>query len=1051
MTAFVGRAEPLARLTAALQAAAAGSDGVGSGRAGLVLVTGEAGIGKTALLTRFAADAVRHGATVVWGTCWDADLAPAWWPWTQALRALLDQWGRRDLAGAELAAIVPELAAGVSPAGSDASGRLRVLDAARQLLGEAAAEAPLAVILDDLQWADQSTVDLMRFVVPQQQRGALLLVGAYRPQEVSPDIAAALADLAVRAELLALQGLSAGEVAELLQVVAGPAAPHRWAPLVHERSGGHPFYARELCHLLATTGTAHDVPTAVREVINGRLARLSTACAALLDAAAVAGSQLQPDVLADVTDDDPTRVIALAAEAFAAGILARAGDQLGAVRFAHDLYREAIYVSLPPGRRLDLHHRTAAALQRRHERGSPVFAAELARHFTAALPAAGIAPALLWAHAAARIDAGQYAFAEAAGHLTRLRSAIDAANGKPSEADLVHLLTTEADLRLRAGDASRAHALLDTAWARATATGTAELVGAVALGLDRLDARFAMPRADLIGVLETAREAVRSSGTPAEARVTAALARQLQHSVPADRPGARSLAEHAVRIARTVPDPTTLASCLLALHDTLWTPGTAAERARITAEIADLAKRANDAERHAQALLLTATGQLESGSAAFRATFAEYAYLTVRLRQPRHDYLLRTRQAALALIDGDIETGERLSADAAALGEKVGDSDTGNVRMSQRLEVVRARNDATELREMAAEAVRWWIGAPAHAHAVAAGFSARAGDLDTARRELDTVLALDWRTDRSYLWSVLVGEMTTAAIALEDRPLCEHLLDDLRPIADTCAVNGALVCFMGAHAHRVGLLYAALGRPAPARQWLRHALDIHRRLNARAWLAETLDALAGTGGPGAAEHARHARVVRAELGLAPPVVIDRTDDPPRLRRVGDMWEASFRGDTVYLRDVKGLHDLAALLANPGVDLPAVQLAGAEVSDGPRTARSDPVLDRAALVAYRRRLTELDEELAAARADADLAGQRRASDEREQLLGELGRATRPDGASRAIGTSTAERARKAVTARVRDAIRRITDALPALGSHLDRTIRTGTVCRYEPRS
>lgn len=373
---------------------------------------------------------------------------------------------------------------------------------------------------------------------------------------------------------------------------------------------------------------------------------------------------------------------------------------------------------------------------------------------------------------------------------------------------------------------------------------------------------------------------------------------------------------------------------------------------------------------------------------------------------------------------------------------------TGNVRMSQRLEIVRARNDPGELRDMAAEAVRWWIGAPAHAHAVAAGFAARAGDLGTARRELDTVLALDWRTDRSYLWSVFVGEMTTAAIALGDRPLCERLLDDLQPIADTCAVNGALVCFMGAHAHRVGLLHAALGRPEPARQALQHALDIHRRLNARIWLAETNHALAGLGGPDAAQHARQVSAVR---GLRSPSTVDVAAGAPRLRRVGDMWEASYRGQVAYLRDAKGLHDLAALLANPGVDLPALRLAGTELSDSRLTARNDPILDRTALTAYRQRLADLDAELAAARADADLASQRRATDEREQLLGELRRATRPDGTSRAISTTSAERARKAVTARLRDAIRRITDALPELGIHLDRSIRTGTACRYEPQS
>ena len=1027
MPAFIGRIEPLARLTAAYRGFATPPDGVAPGWAGLVLVTGEAGIGKTSLLNRFAGEVAAEGGTVVWGSCWDGDQAPAWWPWTQALRALLDRrHGLATAARPELAAIVPELTADPPAIGADAAARIRVFDAVGQILRRATADAPVVVILDDLHWADESTVDLLRFVAQQPQAGALLLVGAYRPDEPPPGIVAGLADLATVAELVPLQGLSAGEVADLVRVVTGAAAREHWAPMVHERSGGHPFYARELCKLLAAGGGATDVPAVVREVIGRRLARLSPGCATLLDAAAVAGATLLPDVLAEVTGADTTRVAALTDEATAAGILAPAGPD-GTAEFVHDLYRETIYAALTPARRLDLHHRVATALLRRHERGSPVFATELAFHFTAAIPAAGVAPAVAWARAAADIDATRFAYVEAAGHLTRLRSAVAAAGRQLPDPDLVGLLTAEADLRLRAGDAAEARALLDTAWSRATATDRADLLGAVALGLDRVDARFAMPRANLVAVLDTARQALSGSRTTTEAKVTAALARQLQHSVPADRPRARPLADEAVGIARTLDDPATLASCLLAQHDTLWSPGTATARAAIAAAIVDLAKRADDRERHAQALLLSATAQLENGSPAFRATLTEYAYLTERLRQPRHDYLLRTRQAALALLDGDIDTGERLSAEAATLGEAVGDSDTGNVRMSQRLEIVRARNRPAELRAMAAEAVGWWVGAPAHAHAVAAGFHARAGDLDAARRDLDTVLALDdWRTDRSYLWSVFIGEMVAAAIALRDRPLCRELLDDLLPVADTCAVNAAFVCFMGAHAHRVGLLYAALDEPEPAGRWLNEALRIHRRLGARAWQAETHDALANLGGPETS-----------------------AQDAAQLRRVGALWQGSYRGRTVHLRDAKGMHDLATLLSRPGTAVSAVDLAGGRIADRAHTARTEPVLDHAALVAYRRRLADLDDELATARDQSDLARRERATDERERLLAELRRATRPGGASREFANTTAERARKAVTARIRDAIRRIADAHPEFGTHLDRTVRTGTTCVYEP--
>ena len=162
-----------------------------------------------------------------------------------------------------------------------------------------------------------------------------------------------------------------------------------------------------------------------------------------------------------------------------------------------------------------------------------------------------------------------------------------------------------------------------------------------------------------------------------------------------------------------------------------------------------------------------------------------------------------------------------------------------------------------------------------------------------------------------------------------------------------------------------------------------------------------------------------------------------------------MWQASYQGHTAFVRDTKGMHDLAALLARPGTDLSALGLAGGEISDRAHRAGAEPVIDRTALLAYRRRLAELDEELAAAEAGSDLARRQGAGDERERLLAELRRATRPDGTSRSIANSARERARKAVTARIRDAIRRITDAHPELGAHLDATIRTGTTCRYEP--
>ena len=179
MVAFVGRAEPLARLTAAYQALSSPPGGTASGWPGVVLVTGEAGIGKTTLLTQFASRVRADAGTVVWGTCWDGDQAPAWWPWTQALRALIDR--NHELVQAappELAAIVPELATNSPRVDADSATRVRVFDAAGQALSRAATSEPVVVILDDLHSADPSTVELLRFMAHEPQIGKVPVTNA---------------------------------------------------------------------------------------------------------------------------------------------------------------------------------------------------------------------------------------------------------------------------------------------------------------------------------------------------------------------------------------------------------------------------------------------------------------------------------------------------------------------------------------------------------------------------------------------------------------------------------------------------------------------------------------------------------------------------------------------------------------------------------------------------------------------------------------------------------------------------------------------------------
>jgi len=341
--------------------------------------------------------------------------------------------------------------------------------------------------------------------------------------------------------------------------------------------------------------------------------------------------------------------------------------------------------------------------------------------------------------------------------------------------------------------------------------------------------------------------------------------------------------------------------------------------------------------------------------------------------------------------------------------------------MSQRLELVRARGHPEQLLAFAVEAVEHWTGAPVHAHAVAAGFYARAGDLDAARHHVATVVDLgSWRADRSYLWSVFVRELAHAAIAVDDRRLATQLLEDLCPLAGTCGVNGAVVAFAGSHAHTAGLLAAALGRLETSRSLLMQAAATYQRLGATGWLAE----------------------VTTQTALAAP---SPGPTPATMQRRGPIWQLSFAGRNASVRHSKGLADIARLLASPGSEVHVLDLVDASDRSGP----GGDVVDRSALAAYRRRLADLDADIDDAARDQDPERRARAEAERQAVLDELGRVTRPGGRVRAFANHPAERARKAVAGRVRDAIRKLEPVLPELAAHLQRNIVTGTYCRYRP--
>ena len=406
----------------------------------MVLVSGEAGIGKTRLAEELVARASAAGAAVAWGANNEGEGAPAFWPWVQVLRTVL---GRNDLAtrpgggwpGASwLAQLVPEAATalgspGAPPALDGESARFQLSQAVMAALTTAGADRPLVVVIDDLHWADTASLALWAFVAVRLQGTGLLLVGTYRPDELSPHhpLVPILATLARQPALvrIGLEGLSVPEVACFVDRGWAVTPSDDLAAALHARTEGNPFFLTELTRLLASEGTlgradavaAAHVPAGVRDVLRRRLARLPDATNALMRVAAVVGRTFDLGLLAAAGDSDEDRTLHAVEAALVTGVVTDDPAAVGRYRFAHALVQQAIYDNLSAMRRARLHAQVGAAVESLPRDDARL--SELALHFHRAAPAIGPEKGVAYALEAATEAQARLAYEAVEEHLGR--------------------------------------------------------------------------------------------------------------------------------------------------------------------------------------------------------------------------------------------------------------------------------------------------------------------------------------------------------------------------------------------------------------------------------------------------------------------------------------------------------------------------------------------------------------------------------------------------------------------------------------------------------
>ena len=357
-TAFVGRAAELELLRSHLAATQTGAQR-------LVLLAGEAGIGKTRLAIELARIARDEGATVLYGRC--EEHAPlAYGAFAQALR--------EPAATRRVPEDVFELTRGIEPSRADER-RYQLFESVAVALREMAHERPLVLVLDDLHWADTPTLALLRHLA-RSDVGATLIVGSYRETDLTREhpLARALADLQRERllERIDVGALQPTDVGAMVGAWAGLEAAPELARAIHEHTEGNPFFIEELLRHLSETGALRQedgrlvaglsaarlaVPEGVKAIIGQRLERLSEQCNSVLTVASVIGREFDIDSLQRASDLGTEPLLAALDEAVAARVIEEVWGP-GRYEFAHALIHETLYEELTTTRRVHLHGQT---------------------------------------------------------------------------------------------------------------------------------------------------------------------------------------------------------------------------------------------------------------------------------------------------------------------------------------------------------------------------------------------------------------------------------------------------------------------------------------------------------------------------------------------------------------------------------------------------------------------------------------------------------------------------------------------------------------------
>jgi DNA-binding SARP family transcriptional activator len=834
---FAGRRAQVDSLFDAWKECTAGSQRV-------VLVSGEAGIGKTRLAAEAARRVHEAGGAVLFGRC-DEEMHVPFQPFVEALEQFLAAGPvAADLGphAGELTRLLPDLAGGVAglaaPLHADPeTERYRLFDAVGGWLAAASADYATMLVLDDLQWAARPTLMLLRHLVRSPAPMRLVVVGTYRDTDLgaSHPLAAVLADLRREPHVtrVSLSGLEPDEVDEMLAAAGPYDSLPRGADLgraLWSETDGNPFFVQELYRSRvergeAVAGAGLAVPEGVREVVGRRVGRLGDATGKVLSAASVIGAAVDFDVVAAVTGLDEEQVLDALDEATGASLMRE--TRSGGYEFVHGLVRSTLYEALGAARRARRHRQVGEALESLG-RGD---AAVLANHFV--LSGDGDRRAVDYAAQAAEKAIERLSFDQAVGHYTM---AFDAAERAGVGAARI------CELQIGLGTAQRLAAVpayretLLAAAAAADELGEAELLARAVLANSRGFASAAgVLDEERVRFIEAALDRLPDSDSEQRARLSSLLALELTWQDPELR--RIPIAEEAVAMARRIGDEMCLLEVLLTAHVACALPERTQAMVEQLPEVVALAERVGDPLQLVRTCFAGAVECLQMGDAAQAAHLASrVADTAAELGHPVFKWMDAHQRCRTLSVTGTGDEIERGALEALQLGQEAGQPDL-LVWFSAQLYAARwAQGRLGEMVGPVRGVMSATPGLSAWKATLALGLAA-VGERDEAAAIVSELIEGRSGLARDLAWlsaqSVLAEAV--AAVGTPEQAAIEY--EVLEPFAGRIPslVN---VARPGVHLW-LGALASLAGWPERAEAHFEAAHEQHEQLGAPVWLART--------------------------------------------------------------------------------------------------------------------------------------------------------------------------------------------------------------------